>query len=139
MTKYRFNQRGDTIVEVLIALAIMSLVLAGAYATVDRNIKSSQQAQEHSRALEVAGSQLEQLKSYISAGNSVNSSSFCMYNGAPDTNPAHCKVDDNTGDQRYTVLMTKTVVGADTTFKSSVTWAGIHGGTDQIDLLYKAF
>lgn len=139
MNRLKFNQSGDTIVEVLIALAIMSLVLAGAYATVDRNIKSSQQAQEHSRALEVASSQLEQLKSYTSAGNMVVSSSFCMYNGAPDTVPAHCKVDDNAGDQRYTVNMTKTVVGADTTFKSTVTWAGIHGGTDQIDLLYKAF
>ena len=60
MTKV--NQLGDTIVEVLVAMAIVGIVLAGAFAASNRSQKSTQQAQEHTTALKIAEGQLELLK-----------------------------------------------------------------------------
>lgn len=55
-------QRGDTIVEVLVAIAVISLVLAGAYVTTNRSLQATRAAQERGHALKLAESQLEQLK-----------------------------------------------------------------------------
>lgn len=57
------KQRGDTIVEVLIAIAVMSLVLGGAYVTTNRNLLATRAAQERGNALTLVESQLEQIKS----------------------------------------------------------------------------
>lgn len=57
------KQRGDTIVEVLIAIAVISLVLGGAYVTTNRNLLATRAAQERSNALTLVESQLEQIKS----------------------------------------------------------------------------
>jgi type II secretory pathway pseudopilin PulG len=56
---------GDTIIEVLISIAIASFVVAGAYAMVNRSLRDTQQAQEHSEALQIADTQVEQLNHYI--------------------------------------------------------------------------
>jgi type II secretory pathway pseudopilin PulG len=56
------NSRGDTIVEVLLALAVLSVVLVGAFATSKRTLDNSRQAQERSEALKTMESQVERLK-----------------------------------------------------------------------------
>lgn len=61
------KQRGDTIVEVLIAMAVISLVLAGAYATTNRSLLATRSAQERSNALKLVESQLEQIKGMASS------------------------------------------------------------------------
>lgn len=61
------SQRGDTIVEVLIAIAVISLVLAGAYATTNRSLLATRAAQERSNALKLVESQLEQIKGMASS------------------------------------------------------------------------
>lgn len=55
-------ERGDTIVEVLIAMAVISLVLGGAYVTTNRSLLATRAAEERGNALKLAESQLEQLK-----------------------------------------------------------------------------
>jgi len=52
---------GDTIVEVLIAIAIVSLTLTSAYAVTRRNTTASQQTQEQSTALKLVERQTELL------------------------------------------------------------------------------
>lgn len=131
------NQFGDTIVEVLIAIAIISAVLGSAYAITNRNVENSQQAQEHSQALKVAESQLEQLRSYANAGNDISTiNNFCMNNGGvkANTDPL-CKVSDNPGDNRYAASITN----SSNTFTASITWNGPTGGNDQVSLVYKVF
>lgn len=59
------NGRGDTIVEVMIAVAVISLVLAGAYTMTTFNLNSSRDAQERVNAIKVAESQVESLKEVI--------------------------------------------------------------------------
>jgi prepilin-type N-terminal cleavage/methylation domain-containing protein len=56
------RQNGDTIVEVLISVAIITLVLAIAYATMTRNITIMQDNQERSQAAKVTQGQVEALK-----------------------------------------------------------------------------
>jgi type II secretory pathway pseudopilin PulG len=61
-TLLRNNVRGDTIVEVLIAVAIVSLVLVSAYAISSRSTRTVQDTQEHQQALSIADSQVEFLR-----------------------------------------------------------------------------
>src|SRR3989344_3190782 len=78
------GKRGDTIVEVLIALAVLGLVLAGAYVSSNRSLGDSRDAQERGEALKIIESQAEQIKtmaksnpnSLFSAATSSNI--FCI-------------------------------------------------------------
>lgn len=58
----RLNKTGDTIVEVLISIAIISTVLAGAYVTSNNSLRGSRQAQERGEGTKFAEEQLERLK-----------------------------------------------------------------------------
>jgi type II secretory pathway pseudopilin PulG len=62
----RRNVTGDTIVEVMIALAILSSVLGTSFAIASRSIRKGRQAQERTEALKITESQIELLKE---AGN----------------------------------------------------------------------
>lgn len=59
------DSRGDTIVEVLISIAVASFVVGGAYTVVNRSLKYTQQAQEHSEALLIANTQIELIHHYL--------------------------------------------------------------------------
>ncbi len=65
MLKLIKNNYGDTIVEVLISLAILSLAFAISYATANRALINTQNSQEHATALEYLDSQLEALHYYV--------------------------------------------------------------------------
>jgi prepilin-type N-terminal cleavage/methylation domain-containing protein len=58
----RRSQAGDTLVEVMIALAIIGAVLGAAYATATRSLRVGRQAQERTEALKLVEGQLERLK-----------------------------------------------------------------------------
>lgn len=73
---------GDTIVEVLIAMAIMGLVLTGAFVTVNRDSNTSVRARERSQALGITEMQLERLQSLAAnkakAIYTVSPGIFCL-------------------------------------------------------------
>lgn len=56
------RERGDTIVEVLIAISVVSLILGGAYVTTNRSLIATRSAEERGNALKLAESQIEQVK-----------------------------------------------------------------------------
>ena len=56
------SSRGDTIVEVLLAIAITSVVLAGAYVAVSGSMKASRAAQERGEAVKKS---LKRLNSHL--------------------------------------------------------------------------
>ena len=133
-----FNQTGDTIVEVLIAVVIVSVVLTGAFVSSNHNIKAIRQAQEHTEALKYAESQLEQLQS-ASANPATNifsiaAPTFCMSAGSPNATAGSCSI---TNGITYTVEDSRTGSGP-YDFTSTVTWASVDGsGTDRVSLTYK--
>lgn len=139
----RLGQRGDTIVEVLIAIGIMSLVLTAAYVTAHRNYLSMQDAQERGNALKLLERQTEALKAYNVQGHSAlltaASTSFCMGVGSDLsilTQANDCVV-DSTGqtaaageEPAYTISITKTAgvsIGSGQDFMLKATWDSILG------------
>lgn len=99
-----FDQAGDTIVEVLIAIAALAAVLGGAYATVSRAQQATQSAQERAEATKQVESQLEALKSILLAGTKTQpaTGAFCINNALSDfvtispTNPFSNTLDNDT-------------------------------------------
>jgi type II secretory pathway pseudopilin PulG len=74
------KHRGDTIVEVLIVLAILGLAFAISSATASRGISQSRNAQEHSQGLGVLNTQIEYLRNAIKEelDNSTLPAAFCF-------------------------------------------------------------
>jgi type II secretory pathway pseudopilin PulG len=57
------KRNGDTIIEVLLSIAIVGAVITGAYALASRSLAEGVSASEHSQAIKLAESQVEALKS----------------------------------------------------------------------------
>jgi prepilin-type N-terminal cleavage/methylation domain-containing protein len=125
------SQRGDTLIEVLISILVVSTVLGAAYATTTRNVQIGREAQERSNALKLAEAQLEQLKAIAktdpdlifatgapaslcvnNAGAVVQSSdSTCQVgtSGMPTvTQPVFSLAATKTGTDSHTILITCT-------------------------------
>ena len=63
MKRFRgLNSKGDTIIEVLIVLAVLSLAFVISYATANRGLIQSRNAEEHSEALGMIDNQVELLR-----------------------------------------------------------------------------
>jgi prepilin-type N-terminal cleavage/methylation domain-containing protein len=79
------NSRGDTIVEVLIVLAILSLAFAFSLATATKGLSQSRNAEEHAQAQGHLSSQIELIRAAIASGVNVfdATSSFCMNGTTP--------------------------------------------------------
>ena len=96
------KEKGDTIVEVLFAVVVIGIVLTGAYAVVTHSIIDEQDAQEHSYALGLIQSQIEQLRAYMISNPSVTlpfsqtNQTGCMYSSTTPT-PATLSPELNTG------------------------------------------
>ncbi len=85
----QLNQAGDTIVEVLIVMAVLGLAFSISLATANKGLTQSRNAEEHSEALGIINSQVELVRAAF-ANNpasvpSVTANSFCMSNPADTT------------------------------------------------------
>src|SRR5688572_7799333 len=77
----KLRDSGDTIVEVMFAIAIVSSVLGVSYTTVSRATNNARQAQERGVATKLLESQVERLKAKASEPSSVifsGASTFCL-------------------------------------------------------------
>jgi type II secretory pathway pseudopilin PulG len=153
MMRLSRKQAGDTIVEVLIAMAVAAGVLGGAYAVVNRTLQNARQAQEHSEALQIARSQVERIgalaRSNPGALFSVVNTFHCIDSAGtlqPLTGtstlpadesiyPAGCK---NLGSVDYRTAFRYD--SAQHLFRVYVNWPSVTGnGDDGINLSYKAY
>lgn len=134
------NYRGDTIVEVMVALLVLGLSLAGAYSIASKSLKASRQAQEHGEALKLAESQLETLKAQA-AGNTASTiftiaSPFCMAGStAVAASDAQC-----TSSSLYQVSVDRTDLSDSNRyqFDVSVIWPSAGQSVeDRLDLRYR--
>src|SRR5688572_22723676 len=69
-----YKQRGDTLVEVLMSLVVLSMVIVGAVTLMNRGLQSAQIALEHSQARQEVNRQLELLR-YLRDQYSINAAS----------------------------------------------------------------
>ncbi len=74
------SQRGETIVEVLIALAVTSFLIGAAYATANRSLMGARQSQERAEALTFTESQVEALRFLVTDVGFTGGSAtrFCL-------------------------------------------------------------
>jgi prepilin-type N-terminal cleavage/methylation domain-containing protein len=81
----RTGQRGDTIIEVMLAIAVLGMVLAASYNIANRALMTGRYAQEQTEAVKQAESQLEKLKykaSLVKPGDSVTGTIFDTASGS---------------------------------------------------------
>lgn len=167
INRLRLKEKGDTIVEVLISLAILTLALGGAYYTADTSYRNDRASQEHSQALTVAQTQLEDLRSYIYSSNSdtfnqndegcfqiqnntiePNTSSTCyipinsttVYPTQQDCLAAgaiYC-YDVKISGPTDSYIGTTTMPITVSRYEIDVNWEALGGGTDVVTLYYRA-
>lgn len=132
LRKFKLNQCGDTIVEVLIAISIVSLVLAGAYSSTKLSRNGIQTAQEHGEALKLAEAQVEQIK-LANRNNVTLPASFCFVGSAPTALPdAACTTSTNVP---YDQSITKTGTN---NYVVVVEWDSLSGQRGRTELDYRA-
>lgn len=131
------NQRGDTIVEVLIAVGIVTLVLAGAYALTARNTQISQEVQEQAYAQKLVEEQTELLRARgVNAGD-TNKGCFggdatgVSYYSEGD---ARCTVKNGGAD--FVLSVAQTAVA--NTYAVSATWDTLGGSKADVTVYYTA-
>ena len=83
----RLSNRGDTIVEVLIVLAVLGLAFAISSATAAKGLQQSRNSEEHSQAMGVLGSQTELLRAAIAKKKDLTTvgGNFCIPDSANPT------------------------------------------------------
>lgn len=139
----RLHQNGDTIVEVLIAIVVVSAVLTGAFSIANLSLKSIRMAQERGEAQKIAQRSVEQLNSFRppDIGVTAQGAEFCIESSAavPSAiafDPARCA---SGTDDRYKTTITRTGSGPVLpVFKIRVYWDGIKGGEEQVEFYYQA-
>ncbi|HJQ08503.1 MAG TPA: prepilin-type N-terminal cleavage/methylation domain-containing protein [Candidatus Saccharimonadales bacterium] len=140
------GERGDSLVEVLIAIAVVSLILGGAYVTTNRSLQATRSAQEQSVALKLAESQIEQIKNIVATTpdaifGPAAPSPFCIIAGAPVlAGTPTCAVNANgvtSGvEPKYNISIGR--VGNE--FTVNETWTDVSGrNTDALKLKYRIY
>lgn len=135
------QQRGDTIIEVLISIAIVSLVLAGSYAITNRNVTTSQDTQEHGQALLIVQQQIEGLR-YLSASGTDLTTTFpashCVSLAGVPTPSSSCSMNSSGAacgvGACYTVSITQPPIA--NTYNVAVTWSDVRGNTAKVSMDY---
>ncbi len=144
-----YNNRGDTLVEVLLAISVLSSIIGIAYTTTNRAQRTTQLVQQRTEATQHASVQLERLRRIrddpqideakfkaLVGSAAFATTGFCIPNTpAPGTPPAYHDsfvAADNAGctlSSRY-----KRVVRYDVsknTLTSTVTWQSSAGAVEQ--------
>ena len=152
MVRISKNQVGDTIVEVMLAMAVVGMVLGASYATATRALRTGRFAQEHTEALKVAESQLEKLK-FLASENLLNTdpnyifdpgNTFCI----GDDIAKHDSVDTDfpTSCQGISDLYDIAVKYYDASdpstpdiFHVQVTWDGAGNSPGNVELSYRLY
>ena len=95
----KLTQTGDTIIEVLIVLAILGLAFSVSTATARKGLSQARTAQEHSQAMGIGQAQIEKLRLAINNNVSFNTPTFCMTSTSAYTHVnATVTIDPATGD-----------------------------------------
>jgi prepilin-type N-terminal cleavage/methylation domain-containing protein len=147
------TQKGDTIVEVMLAMAVIGLVLGAAFGIANRGVITGRNAQERSEALKIAESQLELMKANADdpqvqpTNPAFNVTGFCMVpSGTPvldsAASPANCRNQDGQGGPGfYSIKIDKPTALAGSSYVITVTWERLGASTadpqDSVSLYYK--
>jgi hypothetical protein len=152
------RQTGETIVEVLISVAVLGLILVSTYALANQSGQANRQAQERAEALNENSGHLELFKTYLEDEGDLPTSTglFCVHqdssgqlsieggiSGIPENAqedpltayPGECK---SGPEGRYNTAIRKITDESGTTYDVITRWdRASGGGVDELSLLYK--
>jgi prepilin-type N-terminal cleavage/methylation domain-containing protein len=143
----KLTQRGDTLVEVLIAIAVISSVLAGAYVVTNKSLTSSRDAQERGNALKLSEGQLERVKTVVTTNPDAifgltAPNPFCINsaNTPVAISNSACQVNAlgvaTSGQPQYRLSIQR----SGNVFTLTTIWDNVRGtGTSKVELSYKAY
>ena len=157
------RQSGDTIVEVIIVLAVLGLAIGISYATANRSLQATRQAAENSQATEILQGQIETLRSFAakpstdpnyifqssrafcisSAGSIVTTGTISNTDVAAGTTTDYTKYPNYaTTNDCYQNNLYHIIIGYDNasteTFTARATWDSVAGqGQDTVTLVYR--
>lgn len=149
MNKLRF--RGDTIIEVLISITVVSVILGGAYASSNRSLSATRQAQERGESLKLAEKQLELLKTVTRVQPAVLNETepfFCIHEDLTYTKytsmPNLHEFDEYEECAQQPHGGTEYFIGVERTSEGSFiihsTWYRANGqGDDELNLIYRIY
>ena len=132
MLSLHLRERGDTMIEVLVAIAIISLVLVTAYALTNKNTQAIQANQERIQAQHLAESQLEALK----AAGAIAHAGGCFV-GVVDTASNGCNpVPPQPGSgASYNVQVDGPA--ANNIYTVNVSWISVGGTPAKLSMVYR--
>lgn len=141
------SQKGDTIVEVLIAIAVMTSVLGGAFVMTNRSLQNTRTAQERVNAVKLAESQVELIKNVVATnpdaifGAGVPAA-YCINSAGTvltSTNAA-CKVDGAGNATTTQPAFNLSITRSSNTFTVTNSWVSIRGGgNNSVQMKYRAY
>lgn len=147
IAKMRAAERGDTIVEVLIAIAVISMILGGAFIMTNRSLQGTRDAQERVNATKLVEGQIEQIKN-LAATNDVLlfgagvPASYCINSvgAVVASTDAACSVGPDgtptTNEPRFGLAITR----AGNTFTIRSTWTNVRGDTqNNVEMKYRVY
>lgn len=147
-TSYR-GQAGDTIVEVLICIAILGAVLGTAYVVANNNTKINISSQERLAAIKLAQSQIEYLRASDATIGALGTN-FCFntnglrINNSPQS--VDCTVDAagnvTTQEPKYNINISNTTTYASppgAEYSIIVTWDDMLGHQSNVTYGYKVY
>lgn len=133
---WSMSQKGDTIVEVLIAVGIVSLVLTSAYALTNRNVQGSQNIQEQGQAQKMVERQIELLRSHRDTAPDL-----CYdENGVSQTLTPDCRFTSSgvTAPVGFTGLVYQVAITPDgSAYRVSASWETLGGNMADVTMYYK--
>lgn len=144
----RRRQAGDTIIEVMVVVAILGFAFSISYATATRSLNKTRNSQEHAEALQYLTSQIELLRNDATDATIASHVRFCM---DPTTDKpvfissgAYATVCNMGTSSRYALSISyqQRVPGStapqDDVYSASVAWEGIAGlGLQHENIYYK--
>jgi prepilin-type N-terminal cleavage/methylation domain-containing protein len=140
--RYSWGSRGDTIIEVLIAITIVSAILGGAYVSASRSINGSRQSEERGEALKIAEAQLEYLRALSADPAIYAAGTFCIDDSGNYQSPATPAVCNKVlGGVTYQ----RSITHASNLFTVQITWDRAGGGgtdalkTEELKLAYRLY
>lgn len=138
VTMHQRRQAGDTIVEVLIAIGIVSLVLAGAYATVQKSTAITQDTQERGVAQKYVEGQIEQMRYYYptkKASYQSAPSDWCISPTGSVSGGNACVMPDPAA---YVLAINPAPAPAPSgTYQISAKWDSLTGNTSNVTMYYR--
>lgn len=155
MRRLSRKEAGDTIIEVLIATAVVGTVVGSSLSVINHILNNAQQAKEHEEALELIEGQVEVLRVVAIHPNPnpilnifSHNGPFCLKNDGSliaisdsnlpaSTYPAGCKFGVD-ADSRYNLGLIQRTSGSNT-FYAYANWEGPSGGQEQVNVIYRVY